>query len=122
MKSLEELNKIREKTKRELNVRDPQNHWHVVVGMGTCGIAAGARDVMSAFLKELGEREVYDCSVLMTGCAGTCDLEPIVEVTDKDGKKVTYVKMTPEKAVKVVDSHIAGGAVVTEYTIEAFQK
>ena len=102
MKSLEELKIIREKTKNELNLRDPQNHWHVVVGMGTCGIAAGARTVMTAILEELGNRGIYDCSVLMTGCAGTCDLEPIVEVTDKDGRKVTYVKMTPEKAVKVV--------------------
>ena len=74
----------------------------VIVGMATCGIAAGARPVMTAFVEELNKRNMTDVTVTMTGCIGVCRLEPIVEVIDKDGNKTTYVKMTPEKAVRIV--------------------
>jgi NADP-reducing hydrogenase subunit HndB len=87
--------------------------------MATCGIAAGARPVMHAFVEELNKRKLTNAAVTMTGCMGMCRLEPIVEVIDQEGNKVTYVKMTPEKAVKVVTDHIVNGKIVTEYTVGA---
>jgi len=91
----------------------------IVVGMATCGIAAGARPVMNAFLEELKKRNINDVKVTMTGCIGACRLEPIVDVIDSNGKKVTYVKMTPEKAARVVAEHIVNGRVCVDYTIGA---
>jgi len=90
--------------------------------MATCGIAAGARPVMNAFVEELNKRNLTNVAVTMTGCIGMCKLEPIVEVIDKDGSKVTYVKMTPEKVARVVAEHIVNGRVCTEYTIAEADK
>lgn len=122
MKSIEELRAIKEKTKAQMNLRNNQDGLRVIVGMATCGIAAGARPVMNAFVEEVSKRNLQNISVTMTGCMGLCRLEPIVEVVDKDGNKVTYVKMTAEKAVKIVADHLVNGQVVTEYTIGAVQK
>jgi NADP-reducing hydrogenase subunit HndB len=119
VKSLEELKAIREKTKAEISLRDDKHDFRIVVGMATCGIAAGARPVMHAFVEELNKRKLTNAAVTMTGCMGMCRLEPIVEVIDQEGNKVTYVKMTPEKAVKVVTDHIVNGKIVTEYTVGA---
>jgi len=85
--------------------------------MATCGIAAGARTVMNAFVEDLKKRNISDVPVTMTGCIGVCRLEPIVEVIDKDGNKVTYVKMTPEKVTRVVTEHIVNGRVCVDLTI-----
>lgn len=119
MKSLAELKAIKEKTQNELAMRNAQDGIRVVVGMATCGIAAGARPVMNAFMDEIQKRNIGHATVGMTGCIGMCRLEPIVEVIDKDGNKVTYVKMDADKAVRVVTEHIVNGQVVTEYTIGA---
>ena len=119
MKSLEELKALKEKAKAEIYQRDQQAGLRIVVGMATCGIAAGARPVMNAFVDELAKRNITNATVSMTGCIGMCRLEPIVEVLDKDDNKVTYVKMTAEKAQRVVAEHIVNGQVVTEYTIGA---
>ena len=91
----------------------------IVVGMATCGIAAGARPVLTAISEELNKRGIADVAVSQTGCIGICQYEPIVEVYDENGEKVTYVKMTAEKAVRVVNDHVVNGNVVTEYTIGA---
>lgn len=119
MKSIADLEKIREKTLEQMNVRNQDVRMRIVVGMATCGIAAGARPVMNAFLEELNRRNIHDVKVTMTGCIGTCKLEPIVEVIDDKGEKVTYVKMTPEKAVRVVTEHIVNGRICLEYTVGA---
>ena len=119
MKSLEELKALKEKTKAEMYQREKQAGLRIVVGMATCGIAAGARPVMNAFVDELSKRNITSATVSMTGCIGMCRLEPIVEVIDQDDNKVTYVKMTAEKAQRVVAEHIVNGQVVTEYTIGA---
>ena len=111
MKSLAELEEIRKKTLDEIKMRKNKEGIRVVVGMATCGIAAGARPVMNRFVEEIGKRNLSDVSVTMTGCIGVCKLEPIVEVIDADGTKVTYVKMTPEKASRVVAEHIVNGRV-----------
>ena len=89
----------------------------VVVGMATCGIAAGARVIMTAIMDEIAKRGLQNVSVMQTGCIGICRLEPIVEVFESGKEKVTYVKMTAEKAKRVVSEHIKGGTPVYEYTI-----
>jgi NADP-reducing hydrogenase subunit HndB len=119
MKSLAELEAIRKKTLEQISVRESNERMRVVVGMATCGIAAGARPVMNAFLEELKKRNINDVKVTMTGCIGACRLEPIVDVINADGKKVTYVKMTPEKAARIVAEHIVNGRVCLDYTIGA---
>ena len=90
--------------------------------MATCGIAAGARPVLHAFTEEVAKRGLKDVTVAQTGCIGICQYEPVVEVMEPGKEKVTYVKMTPEKAVKVVNDHLVNGNVVTEYTIGAVAK
>lgn len=119
MKSIAELEAIRNKTLDEIKMRKNKEGIRIVVGMATCGIAAGARPVMNAFVEELGKRKLSDVSVSMTGCIGVCRLEPIVEVYDADGNKTTYVKMTPEKAARVVTEHIVNGRVCADLTIAA---
>ena len=119
MKSLEELRALKEKTKAPIYQRDQQVGLRIVVGMATCGIAAGARPVMNAFVEELAKRNITSATVSMTGCIGMCRLEPIVEIIDQDDNKVTYVKMTAEKAARVVAEHIVNGNIVAEYTIGA---
>lgn len=119
MKSIADLEAIRKKTLDEIKMRSNKNGRRIVVGMATCGIAAGARPVMSAFVDELGKRNISDVSVTMTGCIGVCRLEPMVEVFEADGSKVTYVKMTAEKAVRIVSEHIVNGRVCLDLTIGA---
>lgn len=122
MKSIAELEEIRKRTLEKVTLRTDTNGVRVVVGMATCGIAAGARPVMTAFLEEISKRNLGNVTVSQTGCVGICRLEPIVEVYAPDQEKVTYVKMTPEKVAKVVGEHIVNGKVVTEYTIGAAEK
>lgn len=117
MKSLAELEEIRKKTLDQMSLRKDDGGMRVVVGMATCGIAAGARPVMTAFVEELNKRNMTDVKVTMTGCIGVCRLEPIVDVIDKDGNKTTYVKMTPEKVARIVAEHIVNGRVCVDYTI-----
>ncbi len=119
MKSLEELRALKEKTKAQMNLRNEQNGLRVVVGMATCGIAAGARPVMNTFVEEIAKRQLNNVKVTMTGCIGLCKLEPIVEVIDPSGEKVTYVKMDAQKAARVVAEHLVNGKIVSEYTIKA---
>ena len=118
MKSLEELRAIKEKMKASVNNRNENDEKiRIVVGMATCGIAAGARPVMTAFLDEIAKRGLENVAVTQTGCIGMCKLEPLVEVFLPGEEKVTYVKMTPEKAVRVVNDHVVNKNVVTEFTI-----
>lgn len=121
MKSIEELMAIRDKTRKNMTVREDtgDSKIRVVVGMATCGIAAGARPVLNAFVDEIAKRDVKGVSVQQTGCIGMCQYEPIVEVTEPGKEKVTYVKMTPEKAVRVVNDHIVNGNPVAEFTVGA---
>ena len=119
MKSLAELQAIRDKTRAAVTLREnAEAGTRVLVGMATCGIAAGARPVLNAFVEEVAKRGLQDVMVTQTGCIGICQYEPVVEVIEGD-KKTTYVKMTAEKAVRVVNDHLVNGNVVTEYTIGA---
>ena len=118
MKSLAELQAIKEKMKSKIVLREGAGETRVVVGMATCGIAAGARPVLNAFVEEVNNAGLYDkVTVSQTGCIGFCQLEPIVEVFEAGKDKVTYIKMTPEKVKEVVEKHLKGGNVVTEYTV-----
>lgn len=117
MKSVAELEEIRKKALEDMQIRKSKGGRKIVVGMATCGIAAGARNVMLAFVEELKKRGIKDTTVTMTGCVGLCRLEPIVEVYEPDGSKVAYVKMTPEKAARVVAEHIVNGRVSSDLTI-----
>ena len=123
MKSLAELQAIRDKMKNAINVRESDgDKIRVVVGMATYGIAAGARPVLNSFTEEVAKRGLSNVSVSQTGCIGICQYEPVVEVFMPDGGKTTYVKMTAEKAVRVVNDHLVNGNVVSEYTIGSVAK
>ena len=118
MKSLEELKAIRERMKNQMDVRDQSgDNIRVVVGMATCGIAAGAKPVMAAILDEIERRNLHNVTVAQTGCIGVCRLEPIVEVYVPGEEKVTYVKMDPDKVPTIVGEHLVNHQVVTRYTI-----
>lgn len=123
MKSLEELAALRERMKNNVAMRqDNSTATRVVVGMATCGIAAGARPVLTAFVEEVNRRNLKDVVVTQAGCIGMCKLEPIVEVFQPGKEKVTYVKMTPEKVARIVTEHLVNGSPVTEYTVGAYME
>ena len=118
MKSLEELKAIKEKMQNKVALRTSSGETRVVVGMATCGIAAGARPVLNAFVEGVAEAGLGDSvMVTQTGCIGICQYEPVVEVYEAGGVKTTYVKMTPEKAKTVVEKHLKGGNPVAEFTV-----
>ncbi len=117
MKSLEELAAIRQKALDSIDLRKNNQSKRVVVGMATCGIAAGARPVLSAFVDEVNKRGLKDVAVTQTGCIGVCRLEPIAEVFLPGQEKVTYVHLTEQKARRIVAEHLVNGNIVSEYTI-----
>ncbi len=120
MKSLEELKAIREKMQGQVGLRkEDETTTRVVVGMATCGIASGARPVLNAFVEGVAAKGLNDKVVVtQTGCIGLCQYEPIVEIMEPGKEKVTYIKMTPEKAVEVIDKHLVRGQIVAEYTFK----
>lgn len=123
MKSLEELLAIRDKAKAAMTDREGTDDGiRVVVGMATCGIAAGARPVLNAFVDEVAKRNLKNVTVAQTGCIGMCQYEPIVEVFEPGKDKVTYVQVSPEKVAEIVASHIVNGNPVVEYTVGAVVK
>lgn len=122
MKSLAELAELREKMKTSVSMRhDSADDIRVVVGMATCGIAAGARPVLNAFVDEINSRKLNGIMVTQTGCIGICKLEPVVEVYMPGQEKVTYVKMNPDKVPRIITEHLVNGNPVSEYTIGAEQ-
>ena len=124
MKSLEELKAIRDRARENIAVREDSSNQNIriVVGMATCGIAAGARPVLNEFVQEITRRKLSDVSVTQTGCIGICQYEPVVEVFVPGEEKVTYVKMTAEKVSQVVTEHIVNRRPVSEFTIGNYQK
>lgn len=119
MKTIEELNAIRDRMKPRIALRKETNETRIIVGMATCGIAAGARPVLAAFVEEI-EKAGLTGAVMVTqsGCMGNCAYEPMVEVVRAGEEKVVYARMTPEKAREVVDKHIIGGKPIAEYTLD----
>lgn len=120
MKSLEELKAIRERMQNQVGFRsEGGDNIRVIVGMATCGIASGARPVLTTLAEEVQKREMTNVSVTQTGCIGLCQYEPIVEVLEPGKDKITYVKMNPEKAVEVLEQHLVRGQIVEKYTLNA---
>lgn len=122
MKTIKELEEIRKRTLDTINLRKDQSGTRIVVGMATCGIAAGARPVLLAIMEEVEKNGLSNVIVAQTGCIGMCRLEPIVEVYRPGEEKVTYVKMNPSKAKRIVNEHVMQGKVVNEYTVGAEEK
>ena len=123
MKSLAELQEIRNRALNQVNLRKERaDGIRIVVGMATCGIAAGARPVLNAFVREVEARKLSDVMVTQTGCIGMCRLAPIVEVYVPGQKKVTHVHMTEDKVARVIAEHIINNRPVTEYTVGAETK
>ena len=123
MKSLAELAAIREKMQNKVIIREGAAATRVVVGMATCGIAAGARPVLNAFVEGVASAGLNDkVTITQTGCIGICQYEPVVEVFEEGKEKVTYVKLDAAKAAEIVEKHLKGGKVVEEYTIGAYNK
>ncbi|MBQ7725636.1 MAG: (2Fe-2S) ferredoxin domain-containing protein [Clostridia bacterium] len=122
MKSLAELQAIKDKTLDKVIPREGSDHIRVVVGMATCGIAAGAKPVLDAMVKGVEEQGLADkVNVCQTGCIGICQFEPVVEVLEAGKEKTTYVKMDAEKAKRVVEEHLKGGKVIPEFTLAGQQ-
>ena len=121
MKTKAELDAIRKATLAKVTLQGNPNGMRVLVGMATCGIAAGARPVLKAFEDQVGEKKLDNIQVSQTGCIGVCRLEPMVEVFAPGKEKVTYVKMTPDMVGRIVDEHLIGGKPVIEYTIGYYE-
>ena len=120
MKTVSQLEAIRAKMKQQMDLRQANdNNIRVVVGMATCGIAAGARPVMTTFLEEVAKRNLSNITVSQTGCIGVCRLEPIVEGFVPGQEKVTYVKVRPDMVASIVEQHLVNQNVLTKYTIGA---
>lgn len=119
MKSIAELEEIRKSTLDRIKMTSNKDGYRILVGMATCGIAAGAKPVMNELTEELKKRNIENVDVVLTGCIGVCRLEPMVEVIDSAGEKVTYVNMTKEKANRVIAEHIVNGKICADLTIEA---
>lgn len=121
MKSLDELKAIREKMQSQIDLRSENEHasTRIVVGMATCGIAAGARTVLKALSDSIREKKIENVIVTQTGCIGLCQYEPIVEVIEAGKDKVTYINMDEKKAQEIIEQHIIRGQIVNEYTINS---
>ena len=123
MKSLAELKALRDQMKNKVVIREGSSDLRVVVGMATCGIAAGARPVLNAFVEGVANANLTDkVTISQTGCIGICQYEPVVEVYEEGKEKVTYVKLDAAKAAEIVEKHLKGGVIVEEYTIGAVNK
>jgi NADP-reducing hydrogenase subunit HndB len=114
---IQDLAKIREKTKSLMTIREGEGRARVTVHMGTCGIAAGARDIMDALLEEISKANIQDVVVTTSGCAGLCNVEPMATVELKNQPPVKYGDLTPEKIKRIFVQHILGGQMVTELVL-----
>jgi Ferredoxin len=115
--TVSKLEQIRKENLSKLKIRKNQDGRKIVIGMGECGLKAGAREVMLGFLKEFKENGIDDVSVILTNCEDKCDFEPLVHVYDKNGTKTSYVNVTPEMAKEIVEEHIIKGGIIAKYAI-----
>jgi len=117
LKSLEDLKRIREQAQAQIRMRTQEANTKIIVGMGTCGIAAGARDTLMAILDELAKRNIQDVVVTQTGCVGLCEYEPLVNVIKSGQPKITYMKVSPERARQIIASHIVNDQIMNEWVL-----
>jgi NADP-reducing hydrogenase subunit HndB len=120
MKSLEDLKKLREEALKKVDMRESDHDYRIIVGMATCGIAAGARPVLNRLVEEAAKNN-YSCTITQTGCNGMCGYEPIVEIFDKNNEKTTYIHVNADKAWEIINEHIGNGIILEKYTIEALE-
>ncbi|AKI96908.1 (2Fe-2S) ferredoxin domain-containing protein [Kosmotoga pacifica] len=118
IKSLEELMKIKESTLKELKMRDTDKRGKIIVAMGTCGIAAGAKETLKAIVDILGEKGIDDIAVVQSGCFGLCDVEPTIEVRIGESEPIIYGHVTPSQAKRIVEQHILEGKVVSDLVVK----
>ncbi len=121
MKTLEDLKKMRDEMSKKMSLRDSKNGMRIVVGMATCGITAGARDVLTTLIEEISKRNLEDVTVTQVGCIGECALEPIVEIYDTAGVRTTYAKVNKTVAIEIVESHIMNHQMVMGHLIQSFK-
>ena len=121
MKSLEELRELRAKLEKEMSARNSESKPNIIIGMGTCGIAAGARDVLQAVLKELRKRNL-DVITSQTGCIGMCEQEPLLDVELPGKGRITYGKVTPQAVERIIVEHVINGRVVEDYAVARFEE
>ena len=114
---IEDLEKISQKVRKTVQLRDGAGRAKITVHMGTCGIAAGARTIMNTVMEELDKKDILDVILTSSGCAGLCSQEPMVTVELKDKAPVKYVDLTPEKILKIIDQHVVGEKVVEDYAL-----
>jgi len=117
IKSLDDLKRVREEALEKRRVKSASGQVQVIVGMGTCGIAAGARDTMKAILEFIEKSATTGIIVTQTGCIGQCEKEPIVQVVIGDQSKITYGKVNPEVARRIMQEHVIDGKVVSDHVI-----
>jgi NADP-reducing hydrogenase subunit HndB len=117
IKSIDDLKRIREEALKKQEMKSASGQKQIIVGMGTCGIAAGARDTMKAILEKIEKENLSGIIVTQTGCIGVCEMEPIVQVQIGDAPKVTYGKVTKDIAARIVDEHILTGNIVKEHMV-----
>jgi NADP-reducing hydrogenase subunit HndB len=110
--------KIKEKALKGLKMRDSGKKGKIIVAMGTCGIAAGAKDTLSAIVNYLDEKNIDDISVVQSGCFGLCDVEPTIEVNLEGEEPIIYGHVTPSQAKRIIDRHILGGNVVSDLVVK----
>ncbi|MGB3368867.1 MAG: (2Fe-2S) ferredoxin domain-containing protein [Acidaminobacteraceae bacterium] len=118
MKNLEELEAIREKAFKDIDLRNQNKGTKIVIGMSTCGIAAGARKVLTTIISEVQSKDISDIEVSMTACIGLCTLEPIVEIYSEGNGKITYVNIDSDKAKRIIDEHIVNGKIINEFLMD----
>ncbi len=117
IKSLDELMKIKEKAVKDIQMRDTEKKGKIVVAMGTCGIAAGAKETLQAVVNELEKNGINDVSVVQSGCMGLCDVEPTVEVVMEGSDPIIYGHVSPEQVTRIVDQHVKNGKVVSDLLV-----
>lgn len=120
LKSLDDLKKLREEAQRDIRVR-MDTGTKITVGMGTCGIAAGARETMHAILEELKKRDI-EAHVTTVGCIGMCAVEPLVDIEQAGGARITYGRVKSDMVPRLIEEHLVNGRVVEEWVVGRIEK
>ena len=121
MKSLEDLKKLRDEALKKMTMRYVEGGIRIQVGMGTCGIASGAKIILSKFLEEIEEADLTNVVVTQVGCMGECAYEPMAELIDQDGHQFVYCSLTPARVSEIVESHIKHNEPITKYLLSTLK-
>ena len=122
MKSLEDLKKLRDQSLKNMEMRYMVGGTRIQVGMGTCGIAAGARPVLNGFIEEIANHNLSNVVITQVGCMGECAFEPIVEVIEHDGTRTVYCKVNERMVSEIVEEHLINGKRLNSYLLSAIKR